>query len=233
MGDLDRLTVLVRENLRGMREADIVMLGCKPYMVEEVLGQEGVAQALGDKLLISFLVGTPLEKIYRTIFATNHSSRMTAPPNIYATRAMLNIAAEYGESMTVIDDVALPGDFSDITSWIFCQLGKVSMVASNLFDIGGILAGPSGVYLSVALDGILDGAVAQGIKRAEGRKMLTQSLIGLAKLLEAGDTPDQLREKFSSPRGTTIEGLMSLEEDRVRYAYTKCIVKATKRSQEM
>jgi pyrroline-5-carboxylate reductase len=197
-------------------------------MMDDVLGQDGVAQALADKLLISFLVGTPLEKINNAIFATG-----AVPANIHATRAMMNIAAEYGESMTVIDDVPLPGDYSELTSWIFCQLGKVAIVASNLFDISGILAGPSGVYLSVALDGILDGAVAQGLKRAEGRKMLTQSLTGLAKLLEAGDTSDQLREKFSSPRGTTIEGLMSLEEDRVRYAYTKCIVKATKRSQEM
>jgi pyrroline-5-carboxylate reductase len=228
--DLDRVTVLVKENVRGMRDADVVLLGCKPYMVGEVLGEEGVAQALGDKLLISFLVGTPVEKIHGAIFA---SGVVPAGANIHATRAMMNIAAEYGESMTVVDDVPLPGDYAELTRWIFGQLGKVAVVASNLFDVGGILAGPSGVYLSVALDGILDGAVAQGLKRAEARKMLTQSLVGLAKLLEAGDTPDQLREKFSSPRGTTIEGLMSLEEDRVRSAYTKCIIKATKRSQEM
>jgi pyrroline-5-carboxylate reductase len=201
----DRLTVLVKENVRGMKEADIVMLGCKPYMVEEVLGQAGVLKALHAKLLISFLVGTPLEKIMNSIFGSGSRSA-----DIYAVRAMMNIAAEFGESMTVIEDVPLPGDYSDITNWIFTQLGKIALVASNLFDIGGVLAGPSGVFLSVALDGILDGAVSQGIKRAEAKKMLTQSLIGLAKLLENGDSPDALREKFSSPRGTTIEGLISL-----------------------
>lgn len=215
--------VLVKENVKGMQDADVVLLGCKPYMLEEVLDKEGIAAALEGKLLISFLVGTPIEKIKETIKGTD----------IHATRAMMNIAAEFGESMTVIEEVPLPGDYYEITKWIFSQLGKVSLVPNNLFDIGGVVGAPSIAFLSVAVDGILDGAVHQGIKRPEARRMVTQALIGLAKLLENGDTPDTMREKFSSPRGTTIEGLISLEEDRVRSAYTKAIIKSTKRSQEM
>lgn len=218
-----RVTVLVKENVKGMKAADVVLLGCKPYMIEDVLGQPDVATALKGKLLISFLAGRTIGKIKSCINGSD----------IHATRAMMNIAAEFGESMTVIEEVPLPGDYSEITNWIFSQLGKTAAVPENLFDAAGVVAAPSIVFLSVALDGMLDGAVHQGIKRAEARKMLGQALIGLAKLLENGDTPDALREKFSSPRGTTIEGLMSLEADGVRSAYTRAVIASTKRSQEM
>lgn len=227
----DRVTVLQKDNLRGIKDADVVMLGCKPYMVEQVLSEPGLAEALGSKLLISFLVGTPHEKILKSIYGADEIT--AANKKFHLVRAMMNIAAEFGESMTVIEDVPLPVAYEEVTHWIFEQLGKISIVKPDLFDIGGVMAGMSGVLLSVALDGILDGAVSQGIRRAEGRRMLAQNLKGLARLLESGDTPDVLREKFSSPRGTTIEGLMSLEEDRVRSAYSKAIIKATKRSLEM
>jgi pyrroline-5-carboxylate reductase len=223
--DLDHLGVVQKQNTMATYQADIVLLACKPYMIDAVLGEEGMAEALRGKLVISVIVGTPPAKLYAAIGCS--------PIFCFIVRAMLNIAAELGESMTVIETTELPGDFWEITNWIFLQLGKTTAVAPDLYDIGGVLAGMSGVLLSVALDGILDAAISQGIKRPEARKIMAQSLIGLARQLEQGHTPDQLREKTSSPRGTTIEGLMSLEEDRVRYAYTKAVVKATKRSQDI
>lgn len=226
----DVLKVYVKANVEGMSAADVVLLGVKPYMVEDVLGEEGVAFALMGKLTISFLVGTPIEKIYKILHSSGSKSMMD---KIAVTRVMVNIAAEYGEALTVVDNVPLPSDYSEITQWMFSQLGKVSLVESSVFDVGGLIAGSSAVFFSVAFDGVLDGAVAQGLKRPAAREMLTQALVGFVKLLEAGNTPDQIREKISSPRGTSIEGLMSLEEDRVRYAYTKCINQATKRSREM
>lgn len=223
-----RLTVLQQDNVKGMREADIVLLGCKPYMAEKVLTEVGVREALEGKLVISVLVGSPVEKLQEFIYRG-----YDVKEQCFLVRAMLNIAAEFGQSMSVIETTDIPKDLQEITNWIFLQLGKTAPVTPDLFDIGGVLAGASGVLLSVALDGILDGAVHQGLKRAQARTILTQSLVSLAKLLEEGNTPDELREKFSSPRGTTIEGLLSLEEDRVRHAFSKSVIKATHRSLNM
>jgi pyrroline-5-carboxylate reductase len=225
---LDRVTVLRQDNIKGMEEADIVLLACKPYMIDSVLSAEKVSAALTGKLMISVVVGTPTRRIHAAIQGID-----LGPPKCFVVRTMPNLAAEFGESMTVIETTNIPDKYLEITNWIFLQLGKTVSVTPDVYDVGGVLAGAAGVYLSVAFDGVLDGAVSQGIKRPEARKMMTQALRSLARLLENGDTPDALREKFSSPRGTTIEGLMSLEEDRVRYAYTKAIVKATKRSQSM
>ncbi|CAG8979608.1 hypothetical protein HYALB_00013536 [Hymenoscyphus albidus] len=216
-----------RDNVASMQAADIVMLGCKPYMAETVLKVAGVREALQGKLIISVLVGSPVEKLAAFIDST-------APISDFCIkRVMLNIAAEFGESMAVIETTSMPDYMEEESDWIFRQVGVTAPVAPELFDIAGILAGPASAYLSVAFDGILDGAVSQGLKRADARKMLTQSLVSLTKLLENGEHPAVLRERYSSPKGTTIAGLLSLEEDRVRYAFSKAVVESSKRSVEI
>jgi pyrroline-5-carboxylate reductase len=126
----------------------------------------------------------------------------------------------------------VPKEYEDLTEWMFSQLGKIAPVAPELYDVAGVMAGASGALLSVAFDGMLDGAVSQGMKRADANKILTQSLISLATLLQH-EHPAVLREKFSSPKGTTIAGLLSLEEDRARYAYSKATIVSSERSKEI
>ncbi|KAG9241475.1 pyrroline-5-carboxylate reductase dimerization-domain-containing protein [Calycina marina] len=231
----ERLEILQKGNVKGANAADVVMLGCKPYMVQDILGEDGILAALEEKLLISFVVGTPQAKILNCLRkgTSNHPNDKALKKNPKIVRGMMNLAAQYGESLTIIEDLPLPGDFLDIVNWIFSQLGKTTLVAPNLYDVGGVIAGASSAFLSVAIDGMLDGAVCEGIKRSEGRKMLTQTLRSLAALLENGETPDTVREKVSSPKGTTIAGTMSLEEDGVRASYSKAIVKAANRSRDI
>jgi len=225
-----------RENVPAMQEADIVFLAFKPYMVDLVLRQAGVQEALTGKPIISVLVGTLPGKLEAAIVNDVLDYRASIGKkkgnDLYIKRAMPNIAAEFRESMTVIESTAIPRAYEDITNWIFLQLGEIQHVAPDLFDIGGVLAGASGALLSVAFDGMLDGAVKQGLRRADAKKILTQSLYSMAKLLE-NEHPAVLREKFSSPKGTTIDGLLSLEEDRARWAYSKAVIASTKRSLEI
>jgi pyrroline-5-carboxylate reductase len=226
----DRFEVLRGDNVTAMQRADIVLLAFKPYMVDLVLRAKGVREALAGKLVISVLVGSPPEKLEAAIFHEGERRKDERP--FYIKRAMLNIAAEFRESMTVIEGTSMPQEYEDITDWIFLQLGKIAPVAPDLFDVGGVLAGASAALLSVAFDGMLDGAVKQGLKRVDAKKILTQSLFSLAKLLET-EHPAFIREKFSSPKGATIDGLLSLEEDRARYAFSKAVMASTKRSQEI
>ncbi len=77
---------------------------------------------------------------------------------------------------------------------------------------------------------MLDGAISQGMKRADAMKILVGTLFSLAKLLEDGH-PAVLREKISSPKGTTIAGLLRLQEDRVRYM--RIVVQRTRVQREV
>ncbi|KAE8448909.1 hypothetical protein EG329_008705 [Mollisiaceae sp. DMI_Dod_QoI] len=231
----DRVDVFFGEgaNVRAMQEADIVLLGFKPYMIDQILRQDGVRDALIGKLIISVLVGSPVRKIEAAILQDRPLDERKGE-ELYVKRAMMNIAAEFGASMTVIETTeGMPREYDEITEWMFLQLGKTAPVAPELYDIGGVMAGASGALLSVAFDGMLDGAVSQGLKRTDAKKILTQALFSLATLLENGEHPAVLREKFSSPKGTTIDGLLSLEEDRARYAFSKAVIASSKRSQEI
>lgn len=216
-----------QDNVSSMQEADIVLLACKPYMAEKVLSAMGVREALKGKLIVSVLVGSPVEKLAAFIDPT------ASVTDFHIKRVMLNIAAEFGQSMAVIETTSMPDYMEEESDWIFRQVGVTAPVAPELFDIAGIIAGPASAFLSVAFDGILDGAVSQGLKRADARNMLTQSLVSLTALLENGEHPAVLREKYSSPKGTTIAGLLSLEEDRVRYAFSKAVIESSKRSVEI
>ncbi|KAH7408036.1 pyrroline-5-carboxylate reductase dimerization-domain-containing protein [Cadophora sp. MPI-SDFR-AT-0126] len=227
----DRLQVIQGDNVKAMREADVVLLGFKPYMIDLVLTVDGVREALAGKLVISVLAGSPVEKLKAAIFHAGPKIADEKP--FFIKRAMMNMAAEYGQSMTVLEtNPLIPKEHEDLVEWMFSQLGKTAPVAPELYDVAGVMAGASGALLSVAFDGMLDGAVSQGMKRADANKILTQSLISLATLLQ-NEHPAVLREKFSSPKGTTIAGLLSLEEDRARYAYSRATIASSERSKEI
>ncbi|RDW91611.1 hypothetical protein BP5796_02776 [Coleophoma crateriformis] len=234
-----RLKVLQGGNVQAMEEADIIMLGCKPYMAQAVLGAPGVLEALRGKFLISVLVGTTPDKLHDCIYANYIPS---GPDDFcYIRRALPNLAASLGESATVAqasgsvaeEGKPLPAHFQAVMDFIFTSIGKIHIVPGDLYDVAGILSGPGAVFTTVAVDGMLDGAVQQGLKRIEAKRILAQALRGLAAILEDGQHPAVLRESASSPRGVTIEGLLSLEEDRVRHAYSKATIRATERSLNM
>lgn len=225
------LEVLHADNVTAMQKADIVLLSCKPYLAETVLKAPGVRDALGGKLILSVMVGNPPTKIEAMIYHTG--PKREDEKMFYMKRVMLNIAADLGQSMAVMETSSMPEELEKVSEWIFQQVGKTAPVAPELYDVGGVMAGVAGALFTVAFDGMLDGAVKQGLKRADAKVMLTQSLFSVAALLESGEHPAVLREKFSSPRGTTIEGLLSLEEDRVRWAFSKAVVASSKRSEEI
>lgn len=229
---------VTRDNDQAIARADVILLAFKPYMIEQVLRNDAFQKTLKNKLILSVLVGSPTSKIEAAVFGHDSKYGKPAKQPLYLKRAMPNIGAAYGQSMTVIETDPSPtftpsSIYEDTTDWIFSQIGIIQHVPPHLFDVSGVLAGASGALLSVAFDGILDGAVSQGLKRADATAILTQSLVSLATLLQNGEHPAVLREKFSSPMGTTIAGLMSLEEDRARWAYGKATIKSSERSKEI
>jgi pyrroline-5-carboxylate reductase len=198
-------------------------------MAKRVLGAEGVQQALRNKLIISVLAGATNEALWSYTGLGSESS-------CSIMRAMPNVAAQIGESMTVISfsQSSAPKDLDvTVTEWIFKKVGRIQYVDEDVFHAGSVVAGATGAFFTVAFDGILDGAVAEGLKRAEARDILAQSLLGMAKLIQDGEHPAVLREMVSSPRGTTIQGLMKLEKAGARSAYTQAVIDAISRGKKM
>ncbi|SZF03286.1 unnamed protein product [Blumeria hordei] len=237
------------ENDLWMDAADIVVLAFRPCMIDKILSQKGVRDALAGKLVISLLDETPRRRLENAISISESSaigekrsslySSITYVPNEkppYLKCVTVGKAVEHGKAVTVIETPPIVGaneTFEKMTRWIFNQCGKTIETVPENFGIGSVLSAASAVSLSVAVDGILDAAVSQGLERAQAREIVGQSLISLGTLLQNNIRPSDLREEACRPQGSTMAGLISLEEDRARWAFCKAIITDSERSKQI
>lgn len=235
--DAARLDIRHGQNVSAMQDADVVLLACKPFLVAGILREPGVRSAMAGKFVISILAGMSPAEIEACIDhaspTADGDSRDTADGgegsdarNI--VRAMPNVAARLRQSMTIIEaDPALSAERAALLTWMFEQVGHVKYVAAEQFDAAGMLVGASMAMFTVPLDGLLDGCVVEGIRRPEAQEMAAQVLQGMAALLKDGAHPAVLRESIASPRGCTIQGLMTVERRGVRAAFADGMIDGT------
>lgn len=219
------LKVLQNGNLEGVKESDIVLLGCKPQMVGTILGEEGMNEALEGKLLISILAGVPIRQI-QDIISGGGAQSQNRPTRI--VRVMPNTASAIGESMSVItSNPSLPKDLDETVTWMFNSIGRTVKLPEHLMDVSTALCGSGPAFFSLMLESMIDGAVAMGLPRKEAQMMAAQTMKGTAGLVLQGEHPALLRDKVSTPGGCTIGGLLVLEEGRVRGTVARAVREAT------
>lgn len=210
----------------------MILLACKPYMAADVLGAEGVQEALSGKFVISILAGKTAKDIEESIFPPSRplNASIRKP---YIVRAMPNVAASLRESMTMIETPpnSLPAHLSEMLEWIFQQIGQAKFIAPDLFEAGTMLVGSAIAVMTVPLDGYLDGLVSEGLRRPDAFEMAAQVFYGMAKLLKDGAHPAVLRESISSPRGCTIQGLLAVERAGTRGAFAQAAIGGTRHLQ--
>ncbi|KAK3296123.1 pyrroline-5-carboxylate reductase dimerization-domain-containing protein [Chaetomium fimeti] len=223
---LSAVTIAQNANVPSVQKADVVILACKPYMVQEVLSEAGMAAALEGKLLISILAGVTEAQIERTLAAANGERGAVG---CRVVRAMPNTASLIRESMTVIgiSNPPLDPDTLGLVTWIFKRIGEVVYLPPSTMDVCTSLCGSGPAFFALMLEAAIDGAVAMGLPRAEAQRMAAQTMKGAAGLVLNGDHPALLRDKVSTPGGCTIGGLLVLEEGRVRGTVARAVREAT------
>jgi pyrroline-5-carboxylate reductase len=222
----DDIHVIQNENVNAVRMAELVLLGCKPYMVKDILQVEGMREALEGKVLISICAGLTAEQIEAFLYPDLDSKY---PNKCRVVRAMPNTASGIRQSMTVIADSvpALPSSTSTLITWIFKQIGEVVHLPATMMDASTALCGSGPAFFALMLEAAADGAVAMGLPRAEAQKMAAMTMKGAAGLVLNGEHPAILRDKVSTPGGCTIGGLLVLEEGTVRGTVSRAIREAT------
>ncbi|PHH61110.1 hypothetical protein CDD81_772 [Ophiocordyceps australis] len=220
------VTVVQNDNVAAVQKAHIILVACKPYMVDGVLQHSGMAQALRGKLVISVCAGVSVEQMQKALYGS------TAPEEqdrCMFVRAMCNTAALIRESMTVIgiSNPPLPAATKTLVTWIFKRIGDVVYLPISAMDASTALVGSAPAMFALMLEAAIDGAVAMGIPRAEAQKMATQAMRGTTGLVQSGEHPAILREKVCTPGGCTIGGLLVLEEGKTRGTISRAIREAT------
>ena len=228
------MTILQNENIRGVEAADVIILGCKPQMVNDILSAEGMREALAGKLLISICAGVPVSQIENLLYGKSgpidNSIIVDKPANACnVVRVMPNTAAIIRESMTVIatSTPPLPAELEDLVDWIFKRIGRVVHLPSSTMDVSTALCGSGPAFLALMLQSLADGAVAMGLPRAEAQLMAAQTMRGTAGMVLSGEHPALIQEKVSTPGGCTIGGLLVLEEGSLRGTIARSVREAT------
>ena len=222
---LHRIKILQNENLKGVQQADIVLLACKPQMARDILSEPGMREALAGKLLISILAGVPVSQIEEILYGGTSESEASCK----IVRVMPNTASLHRESMTVIANSTPPLSPGQavLTTWMFTRIGRVVHLPSSAMDAATALCGSGPAFCALMLEAMADGAVAMGIPRAEAQEMAAQTMRGCAGMVLKGQHPAIVREKVSTPGGCTIGGLLVLEEGSLRGTVARGVREAT------
>ncbi len=225
----DRISYLVEEygiggtdsNERVARLSEIVILAVKPKDLEKTVSP--IKDYLADKILISVLAGIKISEIKSFL------------PSTKVVRVMPNTPALIGEgAIGVSFDEEIKQEEKEIVLSILKSLGEVVVVEEQLIDVITGLSGSGPAYVFTFIDALAQGGVKGGLSYNDALKLAVQTVLGAAKLLkETGEHPSVLRDKVTSPAGTTIYGLHALEKNGFRNAVISAVEEATKRSKEL
>ena len=212
----DSLKILQDDNLRGVRAGDVVVLAVPPLAAEGVLTIPGMREAMEGKLLVSILAGVTVAQIEAMLFG---DGRYGNTNGCKIVRAMPNTACAIQQSRPLIMDPSV--------TWIFSRVGEITHVTPALMDAGTALCGSSPAFFALMLEAVADGAVTMGIQRSEALKMAAHAMQGTAGLVLAGEHPAIVREKVTTPGGSTIRGCLVMEEGRLRATLANALIQAT------
>jgi pyrroline-5-carboxylate reductase len=210
------------DNVTLVRRADVVILAVKPQILREVL--EEIAPATPGKLLVSVAAGVATGEIRRHL-----------PPGTRLIRVMPNTPALVLEGATAIAYAAglADGDL-DTARQIFEAVGRAVVLDEAMMDAVTGLSGSGPAYIALVVEALADGGVRVGLDRKTAMTLAMQTVLGTARLLiDTGMHPGQLKDMVSSPGGTTIAGIHTLEAGGLRRTLIDAVERATQRSREL
>jgi pyrroline-5-carboxylate reductase len=215
--------VTTGNNLTVVSTSEIVIYAVKPQIMAAVLRETADSLDM-TKLVISIAAGVPLAAIESCL---NKDLRLI--------RVMPNIPASVKEGAAAI----APGkhvlkDDLKIAKAIFDSVGKSAIIEEELMDAITGLSGSGPAYIFLIVDALADAGVKMGLSREDALFLSTQTVLGAAKILmETQEHPGRLKDRVTSPGGTAIAGLHTLEEGGLRTTLINAVEVATKRSKEL
>jgi pyrroline-5-carboxylate reductase len=211
-------------NPEAVAASEVVIYAVKPQLMAEVL-KETADQLDMSKVVISIAAGVPL----RAIESLLHKE-------LRLIRVMPNIAASVKESATALSagKHARKEDV-ELAMAIFNSVGKAVFLRENyLMDAITGLSGSGPAYIFIIVDALADAGVKMGLSRKDAQFLAAQTVLGAAKMLmETREHPGQLKDRVTSPGGTAIAGIHTLEKGGLRTTLINAVEAATQRSKEL
>ncbi|OFZ52911.1 MAG: pyrroline-5-carboxylate reductase [Bdellovibrionales bacterium RIFOXYC1_FULL_54_43] len=212
------------DNQKLATASDVILLCVKPHQSEKVL--RSISEQLDSrKLLISIVASITTEQL--------HDWSGKTPAAII--RTMPNTPCLIGEGMTVL--CAGPGAEQNHVAkakQIFETVGKTAVIEESLMDGATGLSGCGPAYIYLIIEALSEAGVKVGLPRKISTLLAAQTLLGASKMvLDRAAHPAALKDEVTTPAGCTIDGLMALEEGKLRVTLIKAVLAAAKRSKTL
>jgi pyrroline-5-carboxylate reductase len=210
-------------NLEAARQSDLILLGVKPLQVPGLI--EEIRPALTTaKTLISFAASVKTRAIEEA-----------AGMEIAVIRAMPNTPSALGAGAAAL----CRGRFvsaaqMELAERIFETVGRAVVVDEKHMDAVTGLSGSGPAYIYIIIEALAEAGVKVGLPRDIATELAAQTTFGAAKMvLETGYHPAMLKDAVTTPAGSTIDGIMALEEGGLRVTLIKAVMRATERAKQL
>ena len=210
-------------NLEAARQSDLILLAVKPFQTMALV--EEIRPALTkNKTLLSIAAGIKTRAIEEA-----------AGLEIPVVRAMPNSPSALGAGAAAL----CRGRFVNPTQMelaerIFETVGRCVVVDEKHMDAVTGLSGSGPAYIYIIIEALAEAGVKVGLPRDIATELAAQTTFGAAKMvLETGYHPAMLKDAVTTPAGTTIDGIMALEEGGLRVTLIKAVMRATERSKQL
>lgn len=207
------------DNGEAAENSELIFLAIKPSLVDKVLDDLELNE---DNLLVSLAAGVS------TDFLSKHTEAriVRVMPNICGS--VLEMASAYtpGENTTPEDE--------KLVAEILNRLGKTSKVEEKLMDAVTGLSGSGPAYVFMIIEALKEAGIEFGLSESQSSELSAQTVKGSAELvLNSDESLEELIDTVCSPKGTTIEGVKVLEEEKIQEALKEAVRAATDRSKEL
>ncbi|MCZ0939424.1 MAG: pyrroline-5-carboxylate reductase [Caldilineaceae bacterium] len=211
------------DNARAVNGASVVVLAVKPQVLDLVMADLG-GNLSHDALVVSIMAGVRIETLQSGL---GHHK---------IVRSMPNTPAQVGKGMTVWTDTAAVSDTDRAAAQAILEaMGEAIYVAEEHYlDMATGLSGSGPGFVYLLLEALIDAGVHIGFSRDQSQQMVLQTVAGSVELMrQSGLHPADLRNRVTSPAGTTAAGTLVLERAGVRSALIDAVDTAYRRSKEL
>ncbi len=190
------------DNVAAAADADVVILGVKPWLAQGVLAE--LKPVLAGKVLVSFVAGVPAAEMRTWLEGSGVKG-------VYAV--IPNLAIEVGESMSFIHEISGTPETLATVQGLFDAVGRTAVVDEKRLNAGMMLASCGTAFALRYVRASAEGGVELGLYPQEALDAALQTVKGAAALLAArGSHPEAEIDRVTTPGGITIKGLNAMEE---------------------
>ncbi len=211
------------DNLAAARQADLILLGVKPFQVPALVAE--IRPALSPKkTLVSFAASVKTSAIEEA-----------AAMEIAVIRAMPNTPSALGAGAAALcRGRFVKPEQMELAQRIFETVGRAVVVDEKHMDAVTGLSASGPAYIYIVIEALAEAGVKVGLPRDTATQLAAQTVFGAGKMvLETGYHPALLKDAVTTPAGCTVDGILELEEGGLRVTLIKAVMRATERAKQL